>query len=144
MSATTSISAKAGLSRESPGRRYIRLLHIADNGLTAIVHMDVLDADKLLPAVPQASKYFDLSRVSPHQASRRRPEGYNSPLRSARRMRPLALPKTASVRKRYPTSQSVWFQWFPRRIFIFTDISTARQYRPTWSPPSTTMICPVT
>jgi hypothetical protein len=31
-------------------------LHIADDGLTTIVHMNMLDADKLLPAIPQASK----------------------------------------------------------------------------------------
>jgi hypothetical protein len=29
----------------------ILLLHIADDGLTTIVHMDVLDADKLLAAI---------------------------------------------------------------------------------------------
>jgi hypothetical protein len=28
----------------------IRLFHIADHGLPTIVHMDVLDANKLLPA----------------------------------------------------------------------------------------------
>jgi hypothetical protein len=30
----------------------ILLFHIADDGLATIVHMDVLDADKLLPAIP--------------------------------------------------------------------------------------------
>jgi hypothetical protein len=34
----------------------IRLFHIPDDGLPTIVHMDVLDADKLPPAVTQASK----------------------------------------------------------------------------------------
>ena len=29
----------------------IRLFHIADNGPSTIVHMDVLDADKLLAAI---------------------------------------------------------------------------------------------
>jgi hypothetical protein len=50
----------------------IRLLHIADDGLPTIVHMDVLDADKLLPAVAQAAKDLNLGCVSPHQTSRRR------------------------------------------------------------------------
>jgi hypothetical protein len=42
--------------------------------------MDVLDADKLLPAATQASKNLDLDRISPHQTSRRRSEGSNMPL----------------------------------------------------------------
>ena len=40
--------------------------HIADDGLPIIVHMDVLDADKLLPAITQASKNLNLGRKSPH------------------------------------------------------------------------------
>ena len=43
--------------------------------------MDVLDADKLLTAITQASKHLNLGYISPHQASRRRSEGGNSPLR---------------------------------------------------------------
>jgi hypothetical protein len=39
-----------------PSTLRIRLFHIADDGLPTIVHMDVLDADKLPPAVGQASK----------------------------------------------------------------------------------------
>ena len=35
---------------------YILLFHIADDRLPTIVHMYVLDADKLLPAITQASK----------------------------------------------------------------------------------------
>ena len=31
------------------------VFHIADDGLTTVVHMDMLDADKLLPAITQAS-----------------------------------------------------------------------------------------
>jgi hypothetical protein len=41
----------------------------------------MLDADKLLPAVTQSSKYLDLAGISPHQTSRRRSEGRNSLLR---------------------------------------------------------------
>ena len=44
----------------------ILLLHIADDGLPTIVHMNVLDADKLLAAVTQASKNLNLRRISPH------------------------------------------------------------------------------
>ena len=33
----------------------LRAFHIADDGLSTVIHMDVLDADKLLPAVTQAS-----------------------------------------------------------------------------------------
>jgi hypothetical protein len=42
--------------------------------------MDVLDADKLVSAVTQASKNLNLHCISPHQASRRRPERRNSVL----------------------------------------------------------------
>jgi hypothetical protein len=44
---------------------HIRLFHIADDGLPAIVYMDVLDADKLLAAVTQASKNLNLHCISP-------------------------------------------------------------------------------
>jgi hypothetical protein len=47
-----------------------------------IIYVDVLDADKLLPAVTQASENLNLSRISPQQTSRRRSERRNSPLRS--------------------------------------------------------------
>ena len=45
----------------------ILLLHIADNGLPTVIHMDMFDADKLLPAVAQALKDFNLGCISPHQ-----------------------------------------------------------------------------
>ena len=48
----------------------LRLLHIADEGLPTIVHMDVLDTHNLLTAVPQASKNFHLHRIRPEQTSR--------------------------------------------------------------------------
>jgi hypothetical protein len=48
----------------------ILLLHIADDGLPPIVHMNMLDADNLLPASTQPSKNLDLDRISPHQTSR--------------------------------------------------------------------------
>ena len=42
--------------------------------------MDVLDADNLLTAVTQPSKDLNLGCLSPHQTSRCRSEGRNSPL----------------------------------------------------------------
>src|SRR6516164_1943502 len=56
--------------------------HVPDNGLPTLIHMDMLDPDKLLPAVAQASKHLDLGRISPHQTRRRRSDRRNSPLRS--------------------------------------------------------------
>ena len=56
----------------------IGLFHIADESLPAVVHMDVLDTDKLLAATTQASKDLNLGCISPHQTSRRRSEGDNS------------------------------------------------------------------
>ncbi len=38
------------------GEARILLLHIADDGLPTIIHMDVLDPDKLLSSVAQASQ----------------------------------------------------------------------------------------
>ena len=87
ISATVSISARARLSQKSPGRRCIRFLHIADNCLTAIVHMDVLDADKLVPSVTQASKYLNLRSKCPHQTSGL-PYGTNPVRRTAAPRRP--------------------------------------------------------
>jgi hypothetical protein len=52
--------------------------HIADDCLPAVVHMNMFDADKLLSAIAQPSKYLDLGGISPHQTSRRRLEGGNS------------------------------------------------------------------
>jgi hypothetical protein len=43
---------------------------IPDDGLPAFVHMNMLDADKLLTAVTQTSKNLNLGRISPHQTSR--------------------------------------------------------------------------
>ncbi|MGB6767966.1 MAG: hypothetical protein WBE50_07715 [Methyloceanibacter sp.] len=51
-----------GLLSPSP----IRLFHIANDGLSTIVHMDVLDATKLLSAVTQASKQLYLHRKCLH------------------------------------------------------------------------------
>ena len=56
----------------------IGFFHIADESLPTIVHMDVLDANKLVPAITQASKDLNLGCIGPHQASRRRSEGDNS------------------------------------------------------------------
>ena len=80
------------LSRAGPGHTHrklnvdlpaylsIRFFHIANDGLTTVVHMDMLDADKLLPAITQASKDLNLGRISPHQTSRSRSERRNSTL----------------------------------------------------------------
>jgi hypothetical protein len=37
---------------------------------STIVHMDMLDTDKLLSTVARRSKYLDLSSISPHQTDR--------------------------------------------------------------------------
>ena len=57
------------------------LFHIADESLTTMVYMDVLDADNLLPAVTQASKDLNLGCISSHQTSHRRSEGRYTLLR---------------------------------------------------------------
>jgi SbmA/BacA-like family len=52
----------------------ILLLHIANDGLITIVHVDVLDAHKLLPAVTPAAKDLNLGGISSHQPGRSRSE----------------------------------------------------------------------
>ena len=42
------------------------VFHVANNGLPAVTYMNMLNADELLPAAAQASKDFDLRRVSAH------------------------------------------------------------------------------
>ncbi len=50
-------SASGGIRDRAPMRRFvcsilcIRLFHIADDGLPTVVYVDVVDVDKLLPAV---------------------------------------------------------------------------------------------
>ncbi len=44
----------------------LRPFQIADDGLPPVIHMDVLNADKLLPTTPQASKDLNLGCISPH------------------------------------------------------------------------------
>jgi hypothetical protein len=44
----------------------IRPFHIADDGLPAVIHMNMFDADYLLPAMTQASKNLYLRRISPN------------------------------------------------------------------------------
>ena len=56
--------------------------HVSNNGLPAVVHMHMFDADKLVPAMTQAPKNFHLHRIRFHQTSGGRPEQCNSPLRS--------------------------------------------------------------
>jgi hypothetical protein len=58
----------------------IGFFHIANDGLPTIVHVDVLDAHKLLPAVTQAAKDLNLAGISSHQPGRSRSERRNPPL----------------------------------------------------------------
>jgi hypothetical protein len=53
----------------------IRLFHIADDRPATVIYVHMLDADKLLSAITQASKNLNLGRISPHQTSRSRSEG---------------------------------------------------------------------
>jgi hypothetical protein len=46
----------------------VRLFHIADDGLPAVIHMTMF----LMSAMTQGSKNLYLRRVRPHQTSRRR------------------------------------------------------------------------
>ena len=57
-------------------------LHIADDGLPTVVHMDVVDVDKLLTAVTQASKNLRLHHIRSEQTTRSRCVRRNSALRS--------------------------------------------------------------
>jgi hypothetical protein len=56
------------------------LSHIADDSLPTFVHVDMLDANKLLPATTQPSKNLNLGRIGPHQTSRSRSERRNPSL----------------------------------------------------------------
>jgi hypothetical protein len=47
------------------------LSHIADDSLPAVVHMDVLNANSLLTAIPQASKNLNLGCINPEDLSAR-------------------------------------------------------------------------
>jgi hypothetical protein len=42
------------------------ILRIADNGLSTVVHMHMLDADKLMSSIAEPSKDFDVHRKSSH------------------------------------------------------------------------------
>jgi hypothetical protein len=53
----------------------IRLFHIADDRPATVIYVHMLDADKLLSAITQASKNLNLGRISPDQTSRSRSEG---------------------------------------------------------------------
>jgi len=62
----------------SPLTLGIRFFHISDYGLPTVIYMDVLDPDKLLAAVTQASKNLNLYRIRLEQTSRCRRERHNS------------------------------------------------------------------
>jgi hypothetical protein len=80
------LSLFAGTSRYS-GKSPLKLgplrnglSHIADDGLPAIVHMDMFDADNLLSAMTQPSKNLNLRRIRSEQTSRSRPKRRKPPL----------------------------------------------------------------
>jgi hypothetical protein len=74
--------AGANRFQERPLKLELRIgfFHIADDRLPTIIHMDVLDADKLVTAIPQASKNLNLRRKCSEQTSRSRSERRNPPL----------------------------------------------------------------
>jgi hypothetical protein len=84
------------------GLRRNGLSHIADDGLPTIIYMDVLDADKLLPAVTQASKNLNLGCISPHQPGRSRFE------RPIRRSVPNPLSSLARTAIAAVCVQAIW------------------------------------
>ncbi|MGO9686276.1 MAG: hypothetical protein ACLPTZ_27500 [Beijerinckiaceae bacterium] len=57
----------------------IRLSHIADDRLPAVIYMNVLDTKVLMPAMTQASKNLDLGRIGSQQTSRSRAKGRHKP-----------------------------------------------------------------
>ena len=52
------------------GARFELLFHIANDGLPAIIYVNVFDAHELLTAITQPSKDFYLKRESLHQTRR--------------------------------------------------------------------------
>ena len=66
-SALALIKAGAVWHNQIMTRSNLRILfHIADDGLPAVVHMDMLNANSLLPAGTQASQNFHLHRIRLH------------------------------------------------------------------------------
>ena len=61
---------------------WIQLSHVAHDGLPAVIYVDVLDVDKLMPATTRASENLNLQRKRLHQTSRSRRKHRNSPLRA--------------------------------------------------------------
>ena len=49
----------------------LRRFHIADDGLPAVVHMNMFDADVLLAAITEAPKNLNLGRIGPEDLSAR-------------------------------------------------------------------------
>ena len=64
------LAYKAALAGRDVGLR-LGLFHLANDGLSSVVHIDMLDADVLLAAVSQTSKDLNLRCKSPHQSGRR-------------------------------------------------------------------------
>jgi hypothetical protein len=50
-------------------------LHVSDNGLPAIIDVDVLDPNVLMAAMPKPSKDLDLCRIGPQKPCRGRSKG---------------------------------------------------------------------
>jgi hypothetical protein len=57
------------------GRPRLSRRHISDDGLPAIVDVDVLDPNVLLAAMPKPSKNLDLCRIGSQQPCRGRSKG---------------------------------------------------------------------
>jgi hypothetical protein len=69
---SVSSPSPASQNRLSKKLRHFRLYlaFSANDGPPTVVHMEVLDADKLLAAATQSSKNLNLRGISPHQAGR--------------------------------------------------------------------------
>jgi hypothetical protein len=68
------------INRHLSGRT--RRYHIADGGMPTVVHVYMLDTDKLLPPCTQASENFHLHCIRLHQTSRSRSESRYPSFRS--------------------------------------------------------------
>ena len=92
----------------------IRFFHVANKGLPTVVHMDVLDANALLPAMTQASKHLYLHRKCLHQTSCSRRECRNSPLRSEATVELAEYGHRRRVRARHLNCQPAFYLVFRR------------------------------
>jgi hypothetical protein len=61
------------------GRTRLNWRHISDNGLPAIIDVDVLDPNELVAAMPKPSKNLDLCQIGSQQPCRGRSKGCERP-----------------------------------------------------------------